>query len=51
MTIVWPCRLSVDAYVAASRDDEFPRPDCPSCRTGLKQAHWVTGFRDAVKIR
>ena len=24
---------------------------CGFHRTGLKQAHWVTGFRDAVKIR
>lgn len=31
MAIVWPCPLSVDAYAAAGRDVEFPRPDCPSC--------------------
>jgi Domain of unknown function (DUF6431) len=32
VAIVWPCRLPVDAYVAAGREVEFPRPDCPSCR-------------------
>jgi len=31
VAIVWPCPLSVDAYVAAGRQAEFPRPDCPSC--------------------
>ncbi len=29
--MVWPCALPVDAYVAAGRRVEFPRPDCPSC--------------------
>ncbi len=31
MAIVWPCPLPVDAYVAAGRKVEVPRPDCPSC--------------------
>ena len=31
MAIVWPCPLSVDAYVAACCKVEFPRPGCPSC--------------------
>ena len=31
MAIVWPCPLPVDAYVAAGRRVEFPRPGCPSC--------------------
>ena len=34
MAIVWPCPLSVDAYAAAGRDVEFPRPDCPECAFG-----------------
>jgi len=29
--MVWPCPLTVDAYVAAGREVEFPRPDCPGC--------------------
>ncbi len=29
--MVWPCPLPVDAYVAAGRRVEFPRPGCPSC--------------------
>ena len=35
MAIVWPCPLSVDAYVAAGREAEFRRPDCPSCARPL----------------
>ena len=31
MAIVWPCPLPVDAYVAAGKQVEFPRPDCLSC--------------------
>jgi len=31
MAIVWPCALSVDEYVAAGRELEVPRPDCPAC--------------------
>ena len=35
MAIVWPCPLPVDAYVAAGRKVEVPRPDCPSCGEAL----------------
>ena len=35
MAMVWPCPLPVDAYVAAGREVEFPRPACPSCAGGL----------------
>src|SRR5438309_995430 len=28
---VWPCPLPVDAYVAAGRKVEVPRPACPLC--------------------
>ena len=31
MAIVWPCPVPVDAYVAAGRRVEVPRPVCPSC--------------------
>ena len=31
MAIVWPCPLPVDAYVAAGRKVQVPRPVCPSC--------------------
>ena len=31
MAMVWPCLLPVDAYVAAGRAVEVPRPDCPAC--------------------
>lgn len=35
MAIVWPCPLSVDAYVAAGRLIEVPRPRCPSCAQAM----------------
>jgi len=31
VAIVWPCPLPVDAYVAAGREVEVPRTDCPLC--------------------
>jgi len=47
VAIVWPCPLSVDAYVAAGRDVEFPRPDCPSCAGPL--VFW-SGYRRHVRV-
>jgi transposase-like protein len=35
VAIVWPCPLPVDAYVAAGREVEVPRPVCPSCAEPL----------------
>jgi hypothetical protein len=35
VAMVWPCPLPVDAYVAAGRGVEFPRPACPSCRAPM----------------
>src|SRR6266851_1356545 len=32
VTIVWACRLRVEAYVAAGRQVEVPRPVCPACK-------------------
>jgi hypothetical protein len=46
MAIVWPCPLSVDAYAAAGRDAEFPRPECPSCRAPM--TFW-SGYRRYVR--
>ena len=46
MAIVWPCPLSAGAYVAAGRDVEFPRPDCPSCAGPL--VFW-SGYRRHVR--
>jgi Domain of unknown function (DUF6431) len=46
VAIVWPCPLSVDAYVAAGRKVEFPRPDCPSCAGRL--VFW-SGYRRHVR--
>ena len=31
MAIVWPCALSVDEYLAAGRNVDIPRADCPEC--------------------
>ncbi len=46
MAIVWPCPLPVDAYVAAGRRVEFPRPACPSCAGPL--VFW-SGYRRHVR--
>jgi hypothetical protein len=46
VAIVWPCPLSAGAYVAAGRDVEFPRPDCPSCAGPL--VFW-SGYRRHVR--
>jgi hypothetical protein len=46
VAIVWPCPLPVDAYVAAGRGVEFPRPDCPSC--GGPLVFW-SGYRRHVR--
>jgi hypothetical protein len=42
MAIVWPCPLTVDAYLAAGRGVEFPRLGCPSCAgpMGLWSGYW-----------
>jgi Domain of unknown function (DUF6431) len=46
VAIVWPCPLPVDAYVAAGRGVEFPRPACPSC--GGLLVFW-SGYRRHVR--
>lgn len=46
VAMVWPCPLSVDAYVAAGRDVEVPRPDCPRC--GSATTRW-SGYRRFVR--
>jgi len=43
VAIVWPCPLPVDAYVAAGRQVEFPRPDCLSC--GEPLMYWSGYWR------
>jgi hypothetical protein len=47
MTIVWPCPLSVDAYVSAGREIEVPRPDCPACSAPMTR--W-SGYQRDVRI-
>ena len=37
MAIVWPCELSVDAYIEAGRDLDFPRPACPDCEAEMER--------------
>lgn len=46
VAIVWPCPLSVDAYVAAGRDVVVPRPECPRCRGATV---WWSGYRRFVR--
>ena len=46
VAIVWPCPLSVDAYVTADREVDAPRPDCPRC--GAAMWRW-SGYRRFVR--
>jgi transposase-like protein len=46
VAMVWPCPLSVDAYVEAGRGVEVPRPDCPRC--GAAMWFW-SGYRRWVR--
>ena len=46
VSIVWPCSLSVDEYVALGREVEFPRPDCPSC--SVPTSRW-SGYQRQVR--
>ncbi len=46
MAMVWPCPLTVDAYVAAGREVEFPRPACPACAGPMM--FW-SGYRRHVR--
>ena len=47
MAIVWPCAVSVDEYVAAGRELEVPRPDCPSCSAAM--VFW-SGYTRALRV-
>lgn len=38
VAIVWPCSLSVEAYAAAGRTVQVPRPACPDC--GRPMGFW-----------
>jgi hypothetical protein len=46
VSIVWPCPLSVDAYVAAGREVEVPRPVCPRCAGATT---WWSGYHRFVR--
>ena len=46
MTILWPCPMSVGAYVQAGREIEVPRPDCPSCAAPM---WWWSGYHRGVR--
>ncbi len=47
VAIVWPCRLSVDEYLAAGRSVAVPRADCPGCATGLA---FRSGYERSVRV-
>jgi hypothetical protein len=40
MAIVLPCSMPVQAYAAAGKEIEVPRPDCPSCSVPMAFWHW-----------
>jgi len=46
VSIVWPCSLSVETYVAAGRNVVVPRPDCPSCSGPMTS--W-SGYRRQIR--
>ena len=46
VSIVWPCSLSVDEYVAAGRQVEIPRPVCPTCSAAMTL--W-SGYRRQIR--
>lgn len=46
VSIVWPCSLSVDEYVAAGRTVVVPRPDCPECSGSMTL--W-SGYRRQIR--
>jgi len=47
MSIVWPCTISVECYLAAGRDIEIARPDCPACC----QPMWFwSGYHRFIRI-
>ena len=46
VSIVWPCSLSVDEYLAAGRAVAVPRPDCPACTTTM--SFW-SGYERSVR--
>ena len=47
VAIVWPSPLDVDAYAAAGRDVDVPRPDCPAC--GRTMIFWA-GYQRDVRV-
>ena len=47
VAIVWPTPLNVEAYAAAGRDVEVPRPDCPACERPM--IFWP-GYRRDVRV-
>jgi hypothetical protein len=42
MAIVLPCSMSVEAYAAAGKEIDVPRPDCPSCSVPMAFWHWYS---------
>jgi Domain of unknown function (DUF6431) len=46
VVMVWPCPLTVDAYVRAGREVGFPCPECPGCAGPL--VFW-SGYRRHVR--
>jgi transposase-like protein len=47
VAIVWPCALSVDAYVALGKNVDVPRPDCPGCAAAM--IFW-SGYLRPVRV-
>jgi hypothetical protein len=44
MSIVLPCSMSVEAYAAAGKAVEVPRPDCPRCLVAMAFWDWYSRY-------
>jgi hypothetical protein len=42
MAIIFPCSMSVEAYAAAGKQVEVPRPDCPICLLPMMFWYWYS---------
>lgn len=52
VSMVWPCRLSVDEYVAQGRHVVVPRARCPACGSLMtfRSGYWRKADRDRLRI-
>jgi hypothetical protein len=47
VVMVWACELSVEQYLAAGRELEVPRSDCPDCAVPMTYRSW---YRRGLRV-